>query len=141
MLTERADLVVGVDTHGRRHAFAMLETRTGAVLGEWQLPASARGYRQALAHAQRLRTGRRLWALEGSGSYGAGLARFLLRAGESVREVERPLRRGLQGRMKSDLLGMVLRRKRRQVTHEYFLERLYGKRITERWPLVRIIDG
>jgi hypothetical protein len=40
-----------------------------------------------------------------------------------------------------DLLGMVLRRNRRQVTHEYFLERLHGKRIKERWPLVSVIDG
>jgi uncharacterized protein len=40
-----------------------------------------------------------------------------------------------------DLLGMVLRRNTRQVTYEYFLERLHAKRITERWPLVRVVDG
>lgn len=104
MLAETADLVVGVDTHKRSHSFVVLETRTGALVAEWQLPASAQGYRQALALAQRLGQARRLWAVEGSGSYGAGLARFLLGAGETVREVERPLRRGLQGRMKSDSL-------------------------------------
>jgi transposase len=97
MLAETADLVVGVGTHARRHSFAVLEPRTGALLGEWELPASAQGYRRALARAKELGEGRRLWALEGSGSYGAGLARFLLRAGEAVREVERPLRRGLGG--------------------------------------------
>jgi hypothetical protein len=40
-----------------------------------------------------------------------------------------------------DLLGMVLRRNARQVTHEYFLERLHGKHIRESWPLVRVVDG
>ena len=45
-----------------------------------------------------------MWALEGSGSYGAGLARFLTRHGEQVLEVERPRREGRRGRLKSDAL-------------------------------------
>jgi hypothetical protein len=40
-----------------------------------------------------------------------------------------------------DLLAMVLRRNDRQVTHEYFIERLHAKRVTERWPRVRVVDG
>jgi uncharacterized protein len=39
-----------------------------------------------------------------------------------------------------DLLGLVLRRNPRQITREYFLERLEKKRIRERWPLVRVVD-
>ena len=42
--------------------------------------------------------------LEGSGCYGAGLARFLSAQGEWVLEVERPSREGRQGRLKSDAL-------------------------------------
>ena len=107
MFAESADFIVGVDTHGRSHAFAVVEARTGALVSEWQLPACADGYRQALAVAEQVGKGRRLWALEGSGCYGAGLARFLIAAGECVREVERPLRRGLQGRLKTDSLDAV----------------------------------
>ena len=107
MLAEGADCVVGVDTHGQRHSFALVDARTGALVRGWELPASCRGYRRALALARELAPGRRLWALEGSGCYGAGLARYLLAAGECVREVERPLRRGLEGRLKSDALDAV----------------------------------
>lgn len=39
-----------------------------------------------------------------------------------------------------DLWGMVLRRNPRQVSRELFRKRLEDKRITERWPLVTVID-
>jgi transposase len=107
MLAEGADCVVGVDTHGQRHSFALVDAGTGVLVREWVLPASCRGYRRALALARELAPGRRVWALEGSGCYGAGLARYLLAAGECVREVERPLRRGIEGRLKSDSLDAV----------------------------------
>ena len=98
MLAEGADYVIGVDTHAQRHAFAVVEASTGALVTDWQLPASAEGYREALGLACEFAPGRRLWALEGTGCYGAGLTRSLLAAGERVREVERPLRRGIQAR-------------------------------------------
>lgn len=107
MVAEAVDFVVGVDTHGERHSFALVDARTGALLDEWQLPARASGYRRALALANKLADGRRLWALEGSGSYGAALARFLIAAGECVREVERPWRHGPRARLKSDSLDAV----------------------------------
>ena len=46
MLAERADFVVGVDTHGQRHSFALIHARTGALVREWELPACAEGYRE-----------------------------------------------------------------------------------------------
>ncbi len=49
MLAEGADFVVGVDTHAHRHAFALIEVRTGALVAEWQEDASAAGYRQCLS--------------------------------------------------------------------------------------------
>jgi uncharacterized protein len=41
----------------------------------------------------------------------------------------------------TDLFGMVLRRNPRRVTREMFHQRLQTKRITEKWPLVQVIDG
>jgi uncharacterized protein len=41
----------------------------------------------------------------------------------------------------ADLLGMVLRRNPRRVTREMFHQRLKTKQITEKWPLVQVIDG
>lgn len=38
-----------------------------------------------------------------------------------------------------DLLNMVLRRNPRQVSYEYFLERVEQKRISERWPKVTVV--
>lgn len=104
MLAEGADFVVGVDTHADKHAFALVEAKTALLVDSFELPAHAQGYRQALERVHRLAPGKRLWALEGSGSYGAGLARFLIERREIVREVARPLRRGMEGRLKSDSL-------------------------------------
>jgi transposase len=47
------------------------------------------------------------WAIEGTGSYGYGLARFLAERGERVLEVERPVRRVGSGRGKSDPLDAL----------------------------------
>ena len=104
MLAEGADFVVGVDTHADKHSFALVEAKTALLLDSFELPANTQGYSQALKRMRRLAQGTRLWALEGSGSYGAGLARFLIAHGESVREVARPFRRGMEGRLKSDSL-------------------------------------
>jgi uncharacterized protein len=41
----------------------------------------------------------------------------------------------------ADLLGMVLRRNPRRVPRALFRQRLAQKRITERWPLVKVVDG
>jgi transposase len=106
MLADELDFVIGVDTHRDAHALALVSARTGALLAEAELPASAEGYRRALALAQRKAQGRRAWAIEGTGSYGAGLTRFLARRGERVLEVERPART-VSRRGKSDALDAL----------------------------------
>jgi transposase len=106
MLAHELDFVIGVDTHRDAHSFALLSARAGALLAEAELPASAGGYRRALALAQRRAPGRRAWAIEGTGSYGAGLARFLAARGERVLEVERPARSVSRGG-KSDALDAL----------------------------------
>ncbi len=104
MLAEEVAYVLGVDTHTDSHAIAIVETGRQKVEGSVSIPATRRGYRQALRLARLRAPGQRLWALEGTGSYGSGLARFLDSRGERVLEVERPRREGSRGRLKSDPL-------------------------------------
>jgi transposase len=104
MLADEVDFVIGVDTHSDNHALALLEAGSQRSLRALSIPATRSGYRRALRFAQRQAPGRRAWALEGTGSYGAGLARFLDARGERVLEVERPRRQGRRGRLKSDAL-------------------------------------
>ena len=104
MLADDVAFVVGVDTHADSHALAVVEVASQRTRRSLTVPATRRGYRQALRLARGYAPGRRAWALEGSGCYGAGLARFLSARGECVLEVERPSRVGRQGRLKSDAL-------------------------------------
>lgn len=106
MVTDSLDVVIGVDTHRDMHAFAVVRCRDGALLAEDELAATRAGYRAALRLGTRLGS-RRLWALEGTGSYGAGLARFLTEQGERVCELERPAREGSRRRLKSDALDAL----------------------------------
>jgi transposase len=103
MLTDELDFVIGVDTHAQTHTLAIVEARTQRLAQELVLRADRPGYRRALRLARRRAPGSRAWAIEGTGSYGAGLTRFLSSHGEEVREIERPKRaRGRRG--KSDPL-------------------------------------
>jgi transposase len=93
MLAEQVDYVVGVDTHRDQHALAIVDVRTGAVIAQTTAAANARGYADAVRFADRHAPGDRLWAIEGTGHYGAGLARHLQRCGETdaVRAARSPL--------------------------------------------------
>ncbi len=82
----------------------MLTAAAGAVVAGEALPANARGYRETLRFVERYAAGRRAWAIEGTGSYGAGLARFLAGRGESVLEVSRTPRAERRLRGKDDTL-------------------------------------
>jgi transposase len=106
MLADELDFVVGVDPHRDRHALAIVRAATGAALFELQVAASEHGYAQALCLAEREALGRRAWAIEGTGSYGAGLARFLAARGERVLEVGR-IRRERRSHAKSDALDAL----------------------------------
>src|SRR3954462_2960061 len=93
-------VAVGVDTHKDTHVAVALDA-LGVELGSREIAATAAGYRSLLCWAQEL--GMPAFAVEGTGSYGAGLVRFLERAGVSVYECERP-RRQERRRGKSDLI-------------------------------------
>ena len=91
MLAEQVDGVIGVDTH-RDTLTAAAVTRLGGVLAHLTTSADAAGYRRLLDFAHAQLPGRRCWAVEGTGSFGAGLAGFLQQHGEQVLEVGRPKR-------------------------------------------------
>src|SRR4051794_8791131 len=97
MLAEQVEVVIGVDTHKDTHTAAVVDARTGAVLARTTVPADPDGY-ATLTSVVAEHSGLRAWALESTGSYGAGLARHLAQAGEWVIELDRPsVRRGGPG--------------------------------------------
>lgn len=90
-----SDIVIGVDTHKHTHA-AVAVTGLGARLAELTIPVSTVGYQALEAWACSLGS-IRAFGIEGTGSYGAGLSRFLRDRDHSVHEVARP-DRGLRHR-------------------------------------------
>jgi transposase len=107
MLTDQLDYVVGVDTHRDEHVLAVVAAATGAVLARQAVRANAGGYHEALRFVGQRASGARAWAIEGTGSYGAGLARYLARRGETVLEASRTPRAERRLRGKDDALDAV----------------------------------
>jgi transposase len=101
MLAELVEVVIGVDTHKHTHTAEIVQAATGAVLARLAVSADPGGYTQLQALAEQ-HSGLRAWALEGSGGYGAGLARHLAAAGELVIELDRPVRPKRRAGAKSD---------------------------------------
>ena len=106
MLADQVDYVVGVDPHRDSHALAIVHVLSGAVAFETTIAASSQGYAEALQLVDAQAPGRRAFAVEGSGSFGAGLTRFLTSRGERVLEVSR-LRRERRSGGKTDALDAV----------------------------------
>jgi transposase len=104
MLADELDYVLGVDTHRDEHVVAVVSAPTGAVVAGTTSAANARGYRALLRVADRYAPGRRVWAIEGSGSYGAGLSRYLAGHGETVLEISRRPRNERRLRGKDDAM-------------------------------------
>lgn len=105
-LRELVDIVIGVDTHVLTHSAAVVDARTGGVLGEITVEATAEGYEQLLRFADEHAV-LRAWAIEGTGSHGAGLTRCLQREEEVVIELDRPERATRRHGAKSDPLDAI----------------------------------
>ena len=93
-------VIVGVDTHKHVHVAGAIDTR-GIRLGDHSFVADSSGYQALLmwAHTHgRIET----FGIEGTGSYGAGLARAVRRAGHRVVEVNRGDRHTRRAVGKSD---------------------------------------
>ncbi|PZG95463.1 IS110 family transposase [Streptomyces sp. NTH33] len=95
-----AEVVLGVDTHKDVHVAAVVSV-LGALLDTQAFPATAAGYHQLLCWAGSL-GGVRQAGVEGTGSYGAGLARHLAAEGVEVIEVNRPDRAARRRSGKTD---------------------------------------
>ena len=106
MLADQLDHIVGVDPHRDSHALAVVEVVTGAVVFEATVAADGDGYENALSLVDQHAPGRRAFAIEGTGSFGRGLTRFLSCRGERVLEVGR-LRRERRSGGKSDALDAI----------------------------------
>lgn len=93
-------VVGGVDTHKDLHVAAVVDAQD-RVLGSRSFPTTRQGYRQMLAwmrsfgHLQRI-------GVEATGTYGAGLLRFMQRAGVEVLEVTTPDKHDRRKRGKND---------------------------------------
>ena len=95
----------GVDTHADHHMAAAIDGN-GGVLGVESFPATEAGYEGLLAwlagHGEIVRIG-----VEGTGSWGVGLTRFLASTGVEVVEVDRPNRQDRRKQGKSDSTDAV----------------------------------
>ena len=93
-------VILGVDTHETEHVAALID-ELGRLIETGSFAANSRGYRQLLVGARArgaiVRAGG-----EGTGSFGAGLARYLVGEGVRVVEVTRPSRRSRRHLGKSD---------------------------------------
>jgi transposase len=105
-LREVVDVVIGVDTHVHTHSAAILDARTGGVLDEITVEATADGYTQLVEFADEHAV-LRAWAIEGTGGHGAGLTRHLERGEEVVIELDRPERAKRRHGAKSDPLDAI----------------------------------
>jgi transposase len=100
MTSTRRVVTVGVDTHSDVHHAAVID-EVGRPLADAGFATTPAGYRRLLAwaggHGELAAFG-----VEGTGAYGAGLARHLRAAGQTVIEVDRPDRKTRRQRGKSD---------------------------------------
>ena len=98
-------ITAGADTHRDQHVVAVLDER-GAELGVRPFATTAAGHRALLAWLREFGAVERV-GVEGTGSYGAGLTRFLHAEGVSVVEVNRPNRQLRRSHGKSDPVDAV----------------------------------
>ena len=123
IVEDRPVITGGVDTHADMHVAAALGP-LGGLLGVRQFPATAAGYADLLDWLAGFGTVA-LAGIEGTGSYGAGLARHLAAAGVRVVEVDRSDRGDRRRAGKSDPLL------RREVARSEWLCRLEVRRMSK----------
>jgi hypothetical protein len=97
------EVVGGVDTHADFHVAAAVDAN-GGVINVERFPASVDDYEALVAWLAELGQVTRV-GVEGTGSYGVGLARFLIDADVEVVEVDRQNRQVRRKKGKSDPTG------------------------------------
>jgi transposase len=99
---DEPEVTLGIDTHLGQHAVAVVDA-VGRLLGTTTVPATTAGCEQLLGWASAFGLVTRA-GVEGTGCYGAGVARFLQAAGVEVIEVTRAARSDRRHLGKSDPL-------------------------------------
>jgi transposase len=105
IVEDRRVITGGVDTHADTHVAAALDP-IGGLLGVAEFPVTPAGYARLLGWLGGFGTVA-LVGIEGTGSYGAGLARHVTAAGIRVVEVDRSDRQDRRRQGKSDPLDAV----------------------------------
>jgi transposase len=105
IVEDRRAITGGVDTHADTHVAAALDP-VGGLLGVQEFPVTPAGYARLLGWLGGFGTVA-LVGIEGTGSYGAGLARHVTAAGIRVVEVDRSDRQDRRRQGKSDPLDAV----------------------------------
>jgi transposase len=102
MLAETVDAVIGIDTHRDSHEVEIADP-AGKPIAVMRIGNDSAGFARLLAAIAEVVPGPRVAVcIEGSRSYGIGLARALAAAGLLVLECEQPVRRQRRGKGKSD---------------------------------------
>ncbi len=96
------EVTVGVDTHLDTNVAVALDEH-GRVLGNVVVPTTSPGHKKLLAWARAFGT-LKVVGVEGTGSYGAGLTRYLATIGVRVVEVDRPNRQARRTRGRTGLV-------------------------------------
>ncbi len=108
MLAELVDYVIGVDPDRDRFTVAMIDAKTTGEVDAAVFRATAAGYEAAMEWADEHASSQdRVWAVEGSGSYGSGLTQTLGYAGEWVIEFGHPSGPAASDGAKTDHLDAV----------------------------------
>ena len=100
MTDQQRAVIGGVDTHKDIHVAAVVDD-VGRILTTAEFPATAAGYRRLVSWMRNLGQLQRV-GVEGTGAYGAGLARHLAAEDIEVVEINRPNRQARRRRGKSD---------------------------------------
>ena len=102
MLAEVVDAVIGIDTHRDTHEVEIADP-AGRPIAAMRIGNDSAGFAQLMAAIATVLAGPRVVvSIEGSRSYGIGLARALAAAGLLVIEAEQPRRKQRRGKGKSD---------------------------------------
>ncbi len=96
----QAEVILGVDTHLDVHVGVVIDA-VGRVKGTLSIDTDPSGYEQLLKWVQGFGSFKRA-GIEGTGSYGSGLTRFLEKHGIRIIEINRPNRSRRRTRGKSD---------------------------------------
>jgi transposase len=105
IIVETRPIIGGVDTHLDVHVAAAIDGN-GGVLGVESFATTTVGFAELHAWLCSLGAVARV-GVEGTGAYGAGLARFLRRAGVQVIEVDRPNRQARRSHGKCDTVDAI----------------------------------